>query len=79
MEMERQRQPPRTWRFPKEQVVWSNPSGSQLIVLHPVDDLNILGSLTDGTFGTTGAPLPRQPAGYQELQNALRTGTQLVW
>jgi hypothetical protein len=65
--------------FPKEQVVWSNPSGSQLIVLHPVDDLNILGSLTDGTFGTTGAPLPRQAAGYQELQNALRTGTQLVW
>jgi hypothetical protein len=64
---------------PQEQVAWSNPSGSQLIVLHPVDDRNILGSLTGGTFRTTGAPLPRQPAGYQELQNALRTGTQLAW
>ena len=64
---------------PQEQLAWSNPSGSQLIVLHPVDDLNILGSLTGGTFRTAGAPLPRQAAGYQELQNALRTGTQLVW
>jgi len=64
---------------PKEQLAWSNPSGSQFIVLHPVDDLNILGSLTGGTFRTAGAPLPRQPAGYQELQNALRTGTQLAW
>ena len=65
--------------FPQEQVVWSNPSGSQFIVLHPVDDLNILGSLTGGRFRTTGVPLPPQPAGYQELQNALRTGTRLVW
>ena len=65
--------------FPKEQLTWSNPSGSQLIVLHPVDDLNILGSLTGGTFRTTGDPLPRQSAGYRELQNALRTGTQLAW
>jgi hypothetical protein len=64
---------------PQEQLAWSNPSGSQLIVLHPVDDRNILGSLTGGTFRTAGAPLPRQPAGYQELQNALRTGTQLAW
>ena len=64
---------------PKEQLAWSNPSGSQLIVLHPVDDLNILGSLTGRTFRTAGAPLPRQAAGYRELQNALRTGTQLVW
>jgi hypothetical protein len=63
----------------QEQVVWSNPSGRQLIVLHPVDDRNILGSLTGGTFRTAGAPLPRQAAGYQELQNALRTGTQLAW
>ena len=46
---------------------------------HPVDDLNILGSLTGGTFRPGGAPLPRQPGGYQELQTALRTGTQLVW
>jgi len=32
-----------------------------------------------GTFRSAGAPLPRQAAGYQQLQNALRTGTQLVW
>jgi hypothetical protein len=64
---------------PKQMLVWSSPSGSQFIVLHPVDDLNILGSLTAGVFRTAGAPLPRQTAGYQELQNALRTGTQLVW
>jgi hypothetical protein len=65
--------------FPKEQLAWSNPSGTRLIVLHPVDDLNILGTLTGGTFRTAGAPLPRQAAGHQELQNALRTGSQLVW
>lgn len=65
--------------FPKEQLAWSNPSGSQFIVLHPVDDLNILGSLTGGTFRTAGGPLPRQSAGYQQLQNALRTGSQLAW
>jgi hypothetical protein len=64
---------------PKEQLAWSNPSGSQLIVLHPVDDRNVLGSLTSGMFRTAAGPLPRQPAGYQELQNALRTGTQLAW
>jgi hypothetical protein len=30
-------------------------------------------------FRTAAAPLPRQAAGYQELQNALRTGTELAW
>jgi hypothetical protein len=64
---------------PNEMLAWSNPSGSQFIVLHPVDGLNVLGSLIRGTFRTAGAPLPRQPAGYQELQDALRTGSQLVW
>jgi hypothetical protein len=64
---------------PNEMLAWSSPSGSKLIVLHPVDDLNILGSLTHGTFRVAGAPLPRQPAGYRELQNALRTGTELAW
>ncbi len=44
-----------------------------------MDDLNILGSLTGGTFRTAGGPLPRQSAGYQQLQNALRTGSQLAW
>jgi hypothetical protein len=64
---------------PQAQIAWSNPSGGQLIVLNPVDHRNTLGSLTGGTFRTAGAPLPRQPAGYQELQNALRTGTRLAW
>jgi hypothetical protein len=64
---------------PEEMIAWSNPSGSQFIVLHPVDDLNILGSLTDGVFRTAGPPLPQQPAGYRELQYALRTGSKLAW
>ena len=64
---------------PNQMLAWSSPSGSQFIVLHPVDGLNVLGSLTGGTFRTAGAPLPQQPAGYQQLQSALRTGTQLVW
>jgi hypothetical protein len=59
--------------------VWSSPSGSRFILLHPVDDVNILGVLAGGTFRPTGPPLPRQSAGYQELQYALRTGTQMAW
>jgi len=43
------------------------------------DVAHLLGSLTGGTFRTAGAPLPRQAAGDQELQNALCTGTQLAW
>ena len=65
--------------FPQEQLAWSNPSGSQLIVLYPVNHRNTLGSLTGGTLRTTLDPLPRQAAGYHELQNALRTGSQVVW
>ena len=37
------------------------------------------GSLTGGAFRTAGGPLPRRPAGCQELQNALRTGTRPAW
>lgn len=64
---------------PKELIAWSDPSGSQFIVLHPVDDLNLLGVLTSGVFRAGGAPLPRQRAGYQELQYALRTASQVAW
>lgn len=64
--------------FPREQLTWSSPSGSQLILLRSRDDLNILSVLAGGRFRTTGAPLPG-PAGYQELQYALRTASQVAW
>jgi hypothetical protein len=64
--------------LPRELLAWSNPSGSQLILLHPRGDLNILGVLTGGRFRTAGTPLP-QPAGYQELEYALRTAGQMAW
>jgi hypothetical protein len=63
---------------PSESVAWSNPSGSQLVLLRPRDDLNILGALTGGTFRTAGPPLPRS-AGYQDLQQALRTAGRVTW
>jgi len=63
---------------PRELLTWSSPSGSQLILLHPRDEENILGVLTGGRFRTAGAPLP-QPAGYQELECALRTTSQVAW
>jgi RNA polymerase sigma factor (sigma-70 family) len=64
--------------FPKELIAWSNTSGSRLILLHPVDDLNILGVATSRGFRATGTPLPQAP-GYQELEYALRTASQMVW
>src|SRR5206468_9659136 len=64
--------------YPKELVAWSNRSGSRLILLHPVDDLNILGVATSGGFRPAGVPLP-QASGYQELQYALRTASQVAW
>lgn len=58
---------------PEQTVAWSNRTGSQLIVLQPSDELNILGVLTGSTFTQAGGKLiPRQPAAYQELQHALR-------
>jgi hypothetical protein len=63
---------------PSELVAWSNPSGSRLVLLHPVDDLNILGVLTGRRFSPASAPLPRA-SGYQELEYALRTASQMVW
>jgi hypothetical protein len=63
---------------PRELVAWSNASGSRLILLYPLDDLNILGVLTGNRFSPAGAPLPRA-SGYQELEYALRTAGQMVW
>lgn len=50
----------------------------RLILLHPVDDLNILGVATSRGVRAAGAPLPRAPA-YQELESALRTAGQVAW
>ena len=63
---------------PKELIAWSNLDGTRLILLHPVDDQNILGVLTGHGFSAAGAPLP-QASGYQELEYALRTAGQVVW
>jgi hypothetical protein len=66
--------------FPKQQVAWSNVSGSQLIVLQPRNQLNVLGVLSDGSFaGMGGAMLPGSAAGYRELQYALRSSSQMTW
>jgi hypothetical protein len=69
---------PRHGGFPKERIAWSSTSGGRLILLHPVDDLNILGVATSRGFRATGAPLPQAP-GYQELESALRTAGQVAW
>lgn len=64
--------------FPREQLTWASASGSQMILLLPRDEENILGVLAGGRFRTTGAPLPA-PAGYQELEYALRTAAEVAW
>ena len=62
---------------PEQTVAWSNRTGSQLIVLQPRDDLNILGVLTGNTFTQAdGKLIPQQPAAYQALQYALRIAPQ---
>ena len=72
--------PPGRGGFPRPQVAWSNVSGGQLIVLQPRNQLNVLGVLSHGSFaGRGGAMLPGSAAGYRELQNALRSGSQLTW
>lgn len=63
---------------PRELLAWSNASGSRLILLHPLGDLNVLGVLTGRGFSLAAAPLPRA-SGYQELEYALRTASQMVW
>jgi hypothetical protein len=72
--------PPGRGGFPRQQVAWSNVSGSQLIVLQPRDQLNVLGVLSNGSFaGMGGAMLPGSAAGYRELQYALRSSSQMTW
>jgi len=79
-----QRLAPWKWRgfhpggIPSQQIALSSPSGDQLILMYPQHGLTTLGVLTGRGFRTTGAPLPG-PAGYQELQNALRTASQMAW
>jgi hypothetical protein len=63
---------------PRELIAWSSTSGSRLILLYPADDLNVLGVLAGHRFSPAGAPLP-QASGYQELDYALRTASQVAW
>lgn len=63
---------------PSELIAWSSPSGTRLILLHPLDGLNILGVLAGDRFSPVAAPLPRA-AGYRELEYALRTASQVAW
>jgi hypothetical protein len=63
---------------PRELVTWSSTTGNQLVLLHPVDELNILGVLTGHRFSTARTPLP-QASGYQALAYALRTASQMAW
>lgn len=66
--------------FPKQEVAWSNVTGSQLIVLQPRDQLNVLGVVSHGSFaGRDGTMLPGSAAGYRELQYALRVQGQMTW
>lgn len=77
------------WRFPSppgrggqpsQLLTWSGPSGSQLVVLQPSHDLNVLGVLSGGTFTADGGTLlPRQPAVHSQLQYALRHATLVAW
>jgi hypothetical protein len=72
--------PPERGGFPRPQVAWSNVSGSQLIVLQPRNQLNVLGVLSNGSFAGMGAAmLPGSAAGYRELQYALRSSSQMTW
>ena len=66
-------QPSRGNPFPGPAVAWSDPTGSQLVVLQPRDGLNRLAVLTGGRVVLTGSDLlPSQPAAYAELQGALK-------
>ncbi|HXZ70034.1 MAG TPA: hypothetical protein VEH31_04060, partial [Streptosporangiaceae bacterium] len=72
--------PPGRGGWPKQTVVWSNRTGSQLIMLQPRDQLNMLGVWTANTFTQTRSKLlPQHPPGYQELQYALRIAPQMTW
>lgn len=72
--------PPVHGGFPLQPVAWTNRTGTQLVTLQPRDDLNHLGALTANTFGQAGSSLlPPYPAGYQQLQYALRATDQMTW
>jgi hypothetical protein len=72
--------PPGKGGDPRQTVAWSNRTGSQLIVLQPRDRLNVLGVLTGNSFGSPASKLlPRQPAGYQQLQYSLRIANIMAW
>ena len=72
--------PPGRGGFPTQKVAWSTRSGGQFIVLQPRNELNVLGVATGDSFTPAGGTvLAQQPAGYQELQYALRTSSQLAW
>jgi hypothetical protein len=72
--------PPGRGGFPAQKVAWSSRSGSRLIVLQPRDELNVLGVAAGNSFRPAGGTvLAQQQAGYQELQYALRTSSQLAW
>jgi hypothetical protein len=60
-------------RFPAPAVAWSDPSGSELLVLLPRDGLNRLAVLTGGQVVLTGGGLlPGSPGAHASLQNALQ-------
>lgn len=63
-------------RFPAPEVAWSDPTGSKLLVLQPLDGLNRLGILAGGRVLLAGSDLlPGQPAAYAGLQGALPGAT----
>jgi hypothetical protein len=72
--------PPGRGGNPQPTVAWSNRTGSQLIMLQPRDDLNILVVLVKSTFTQArNGLLPPRPSAYQELQYALRIAPQITW
>jgi len=66
-----------TWRSsgpgqPAGSVLWSSPSGRQLIVLRPEGRTSVLGVLTGNKFSRSAAGLPPfKPAGFRKLQSAV--------
>jgi hypothetical protein len=66
--------------YPSQRVAWTSRSGGQLIVLQPRDELNVLSALAGDTVVPAGSVLLSQrPAGYQELEDALRTASLMAW
>jgi hypothetical protein len=67
--------------FPSPKVAWATPSGRQLIVVQPDRPFNRLGVLTGRRVQLGGGGLlpPTSSAGYEELQEAWRVASQVVW